>query len=92
MQFPTRTHNVKCKFHGANGSIERFLRVVRVRGFRVSDMELHYADSVYAAKLRLTGDRAAQNLQSQLEKLVDVIEIEVFQSDTTATDLLEVCA
>ena len=51
--------------------LERILRVVRHRGFTVTQMDMQLIDD----KVRLKSDRTLDLLVSQLEKLPDVIEM-----------------
>lgn len=58
--------------------LERVLRVVRHRGFKVSKMNMHSEDCRTASlDMALEGERAIELLTTQLEKLIDVIECRV---------------
>ena len=55
--------------------LERILRVVRHRGFTVTQMEMQLIDDKVRLKFTVTSDRTLDLLVSQLEKLPDVIEM-----------------
>ena len=55
--------------------LERILRVVRHRGFTVTQMDMQLIDDKVRLKLTVKSDRTLDLLVSQLEKLPDVIEI-----------------
>lgn len=55
--------------------LERILRVVRHRGFTVTQMEMQLIDDKVRLKFTVKSDRTLDLLVSQLEKLTDVIEI-----------------
>ena len=55
--------------------LERILRVVRHRGFTVTQMEMQLIDDKVRLKFTVKSDRTLDLLVSQLEKLPDVIEI-----------------
>ncbi|WP_299798249.1 acetolactate synthase 2 small subunit [uncultured Shewanella sp.] len=58
--------------------LERVLRVVRHRGFRVTGMNMQSGDSKNASlDMLVEGERAIELLTTQLEKLIDVIECRV---------------
>ena len=54
---------------------ERILRVVRHRGFTVTQMDMQLIDDKVRLKFTVKSDRTLDLLVSQLEKLPDVIEI-----------------
>ena len=55
--------------------LERILRVVRHRGFTVTNMDMQLIDDKVRLKFTVKSDRTLELLVSQLEKLPDVIEI-----------------
>lgn len=55
--------------------LERILRVVRHRGFTVTQMDMQLIDDKVQLKFTVKSDRTLDLLVSQLEKLPDVIEI-----------------
>jgi len=58
--------------------LERVLRVVRHRGFKVSKMNMQSEDSNTARlDMVVESERAIELLTNQLDKLIDVIECQV---------------
>ncbi|VTX69641.1 acetolactate synthase 2 small subunit [uncultured Aggregatibacter sp.] len=55
--------------------LERILRVVRHRGFTVTQMDMQLIDDKVRLKFTVKSDRTLELLVSQLEKLPDVIEM-----------------
>ena len=55
--------------------LERILRVVRHRGFTVTQMDMQLIDDKGRLKFTVKSDRTLDLLVSQLEKLPDVMEI-----------------
>ena len=55
--------------------LERILRVVRHRGFTVTQMDMQLIDDKVRLKFTVKSDRTLDLLISELEKLPDVIEI-----------------
>ena len=55
--------------------LERILRVVRHRGFTVTQMKMQLIDDKVRLKFTVKSDRTLDLLVSQLEKLPDVIEM-----------------
>ena len=55
--------------------LERILRVIRHRGFTVTQMEMQLLDDKVRLKFTVKSDRTLDLLVSQLEKLPDVIEM-----------------
>ena len=53
--------------------LERILRVVRHRGFTVTQMDMQLIDDKVQLKFTVKSDRTLDLLVSQLEKLPDVI-------------------
>ena len=55
--------------------LERILRVIRHRGFTVTQMDMQLIDDKVRLKFTVKSDRTLDLLVSQLEKLPDVMEI-----------------
>ena len=55
--------------------LERILRVVRHRGFTVTQMDMQLINDKVRLKFTVKSDRTLELLVSQLEKLPDVIEM-----------------
>ena len=55
--------------------LERILRVIRHRGFTVTQMDMQLIDDKVRLKFTVKSDRILDLLVSQLEKIYDVVEI-----------------
>ena len=55
--------------------LERILRVIRHRGFTVTQMDMQLIDDKVRLKFTVKSDRTLDLLVSQLEKLPDVVTI-----------------
>ena len=55
--------------------LERVLRVIRLRGFTVTNMDMILVDTQVQLKITVKSDRTFDLLVNQLAKLPDVIEI-----------------
>ena len=55
--------------------LERILRVIRHRGFTVTQMDMQLIDYKVRLKFTVKSDRTLDLLVSQLEKIYDVVEI-----------------
>ena len=55
--------------------LERILRVVRHRGFTMTQMDMQLINDKVRLKFTVKSDRTLELLVSQLEKLPDVIEM-----------------
>ena len=55
--------------------LERILRVVRHRGFTMTQMDMQLIDDKVRLKFTVKSDRTLDLLVSQLEKIYDVVEI-----------------
>ena len=55
--------------------LERILRVIRHRGFTMTQMDMQLIDDKVRLKFTVKSDRTLELLVSQLEKLPDVIEM-----------------
>lgn len=55
--------------------LERILRVIRLRGFTVTNMDMTLVESQVQLKITVKSDRTFDLLVNQLAKLPDVLEI-----------------
>ena len=55
--------------------LERILRVIRHRGFTVTQMDMQLIEGKVRLKFTVKSDRTLELLVSQLEKIYDVVEI-----------------
>ena len=55
--------------------LERILRVIRLRGFTVTNMDMALVETKVQIKITVKSDRTFNLLVNQLAKLPDVIEI-----------------
>lgn len=55
--------------------LERILRVIRLRGFTVTNMDMALVETKVQIKITVKSDRTFDLLVNQLVKLPDVIEI-----------------
>ena len=55
--------------------LERVLRVIRLRGFTVTNMDMSLVDTQVQLKITVKSDRTLELLVNQLAKLPDVLEI-----------------
>ena len=55
--------------------LERVLRVIRLRGFTVTNMDMALVDTQVRLKITVKSDRTLDLLVNQLAKLPDVLEI-----------------
>ena len=55
--------------------LERILRVIRLRGFTVTNMDMALVETQVQLKITVKSDRTFDLLVNQLAKLPDVIEI-----------------
>lgn len=55
--------------------LERILRVVRHRGFTVTQMDMQLIEGKVRLKFAVKSDRTLDLLVSQLEKIYDVVEM-----------------
>lgn len=55
--------------------LERVLRVIRLRGFTVTNMDMILVDTQVQLKITVKSDRTFDLLVNQLAKLPDVMEI-----------------
>ncbi|GHA28255.1 acetolactate synthase 2 small subunit [Oceanisphaera arctica] len=71
-------HNLQIEAQFRPEVLERVLRLIRHRGFRVDDMEMSTSVDCKSLNIRVTvsSDRAIQLLSRQLEKLMDITRVE----------------
>ncbi|MBR9858192.1 MAG: acetolactate synthase 2 small subunit [Oceanisphaera sp.] len=71
-------HNLQIETQFRPEVLERVLRLIRHRGFRVDDMEMSTSVDCKHLNIRVTvsSDRAIQLLSRQLEKLMDITRVE----------------
>lgn len=55
--------------------LERILRVIRHRGFTVTQMDMQLIDDKVRLKFTVKSDRTLDLLVSQLEKLPDIVTV-----------------
>ena len=55
--------------------LERILRVIRHRGFTVTQMDMQLINDKVRLKFTVKSDRTLELLVSQLEKIYDMVEI-----------------
>ena len=55
--------------------LERILRVIRHRGFTVTQMDMQLIEGKVRLKFAVKSDRTLDLLVTQLEKIYDVVEI-----------------
>ncbi|MCU4675044.1 acetolactate synthase 2 small subunit [Catenovulum sp. 2E275] len=80
------THTIKLKANSRPEVMERILRVVRHRGFNLEEVLMKQCQTTNSTKitLKVSGDRPISNLETQLNKLYDVSQLELHQSTATA--------
>ncbi|WP_028024419.1 acetolactate synthase 2 small subunit [Enterovibrio calviensis] len=63
--------------------LERLLRIVRHRGFRLTHLDMHHTDSndVVEITLKVESTRPVANLHSQLDKLWDVSHVRLLPQE-----------
>ncbi len=68
-------HDLTITLKNQSVAIERFLRVVRHRGFELNDLQLSINDGCYQVAMTVNSDKPVYLLTSQLSKLVDVKQV-----------------
>lgn len=68
-------HQIKLTARHRPEVLERILRVIRHRGFTVTQMDMQLIDDKVRLKFTVKSDRTLDLLVSQLEKIYDVVEI-----------------
>ncbi|RMJ05662.1 Acetolactate synthase isozyme 2 small subunit [Marinobacter litoralis] len=71
----TPSYNLNCRMHMEAAALERLCQVVRVRGFRISEMSMSSGSEHLDIALTLEGSRPIAMLKAQLEKLHTVAEV-----------------
>ena len=63
--------------------LERLLRIVRHRGFRLTRLDMHHTDrnDVVEITLKVESTRPVANLQTQLDKLWDVSHVRLLPQE-----------
>ena len=56
--------------------LERVLRVIRLRGFTVTNMDMALVDTQVQLKITVKSDRTFDLLVNQLAKLLDVLNVD----------------
>ena len=70
-------HTLTITLKNQSVAVERFLRVVRHRGFDLTTMNLEMADGTFHVTMTVDSDKPIYLLTSQLNKLVDVKHVNV---------------
>lgn len=65
-------HSLTIALKNQSVALERFLRVVRHRGFDLTHFQLNIDDGQYHVTMTVDSDKPIHLLTSQLNKLVDV--------------------
>ncbi|WP_323751139.1 ACT domain-containing protein [Marinobacter sp.] len=73
----TPSYNLNCRMQSEAAALERLCQVVRVRGFRISQMSMNSGNEHLEIALTLEGSRPITMLKAQLEKLHTVTEVVV---------------
>ena len=68
-------HSLTIALKSQSIAVERFLRVVRHRGFGLTHFQLNMDDGFYNVDMTVDSDKPIHLLTSQLNKLVDVKEV-----------------
>ncbi|MDP4548583.1 ACT domain-containing protein [Marinobacter sp. MDS2] len=71
----TPSYHLNCRMQSEAAALERLCQVVRVRGFRISQMSMNSGNEHLEIALTLEGSRPIAMLRAQLEKLHTVEEI-----------------
>lgn len=59
--------------------LERILRVIRLRGFTVTNMDMALVDTQVQLKITVKSDRTFDLLVNQLAKLPDIVNIKLYE-------------
>lgn len=79
------TKTVRCICKNEPAAIERALRVIRVRGFFVKEMDTRISDGKVLATFNLESNRDIHTLVPQLEKLASIHSVAVQSNELTHT-------
>ncbi len=70
-------HQLKLEVKNQSVAVERFLRVVRHRGFSLLNLHLEPNDDKYFVNMTVDSNRPVYLLTQQLEKLLDVVQVQL---------------
>ncbi len=70
-------YTLKCQMSHEAAALERFCQVVRIRGFRIAQMEVESSEGQLDIALTLEGTRSIAMLKAQLEKLHTVLRVDL---------------
>lgn len=70
-------HQLKVEVKNQSVAVERFLRVVRHRGFSLLQLNLEAVEDKYFVNMTVDSDRPIHLLTLQLVKLIDVYHVEL---------------
>ena len=68
-------HKLHCELRDLPGALERSLRVIRVRGFQLQQLEVEQHQGSLMLNLQLSGERSIEQLVAQLTKLEDNVKV-----------------
>ena len=77
-------HHLTIAVNSQGVAVERFLRVVRHRGFRLIQLELNTVDDLFHVTMTVDSDKPIYLLTSQLSKLVEVQNVELHSQQKQA--------
>ena len=66
---------IHCQFRSQPGAFERILRVIRVRGFDIVNLNAGLSGEFMQMEITVTGNRCFDNLCLQLEKLQEIKKV-----------------
>lgn len=68
-------HRVQCRMQAEEVAMERLLQVVRIRGFRLQDLQVEREGDGFHIALTVAGERPIDFLLRQLEKLHTILSV-----------------
>ncbi|MCQ8879242.1 acetolactate synthase 2 small subunit [Pseudoalteromonas shioyasakiensis] len=68
-------HSLTVTLKNQSVAVERFLRVVRHRGFDLTHFQLNLSDGYYELDMTVDSDKPIYLLTTQLAKLIDVKQV-----------------
>ncbi|MDN3379380.1 MULTISPECIES: acetolactate synthase 2 small subunit [unclassified Pseudoalteromonas] len=68
-------HSLTVTLKNQSVAVERFLRVVRHRGFDLTHLQINLDDGHYQVEMTVDSDKPVYLLTTQLAKLVDVKQV-----------------
>ncbi len=71
----TEEFQLQCHFKNQPASLERILRIIRVRGFTLDSLNMHIEDNDCHCVMQLSGVRSLTNLICQLASLEPVMSV-----------------